>query len=273
MNISISNIAWNREEEPEVVAVMQELGICGVDIAPPKVWTDPLATTAAERKELRHEWEERGITIIGAQSIHFGHPELQLFTSPDSREQLFDFTKRMIALCGDLGVQAIVFGSPKNRVRGKMPMDEAMDIAADFFLRLGEEAAVHHTVICIEPNAAQYGCDFITTSIEGLELVQRVNHPGFRLHLDAGAMTLMNEDIPERLKLCSAWMNHFHISEPMLRPVGDPSTTSKHQAIATALRLLNYQRWVSIEMTADATLPNSANVRRALTFVQQIYTS
>lgn len=99
--------------------------------------------------------------------------------------------------------------------------------------------------------------------------MQRVNHPGFRLHLDAGAMTLNGEDYGRTIEACLEWTAHFHVSEPNLDLVGQRGTP--HERIARALRELNYQHWVSIEMRGGLTTPNTAAVRAALDSVTSTY--
>lgn len=267
MNISISNIAWNAIENEQVVALMKQYNITGVDLAPSKIWTDPCAASDRDIAAVRQWWEERDVVIVGAQALHFGHPELQLFQSETKRRALFDFTAKMIVLCGKLGVSAMVFGSPKNRLRGNLPMVQAMAIAKKFFTGLGEIATAHNTQLCLEPNAVAYGCDFITTAAEGLELVQQVNHPGFRLHLDSGNMTMMAEDCVAAIKQSLAVLQHFHVSEPHLAPVGAVNSPVPHAAIASVLQQLHYQHWVSIEMTGQLHNQNAQAIEQAFAFM------
>lgn len=269
MKISISNIAWDASENDAVAGLLQRYGV-GVDLAPSKIWTDPLTATTDQIAAVRRWWAERAIPIVGAQSLHFGHPELQLFKDESTRQQMFDFTARMIALCGQLGATAIVFGSPHNRQRGSMPMDEALSIATDFFSRLGDVAAAHNTYLCLEPNAVDYGCDFITTAAEGAQLVQRVNHPSFRLHLDAGNMVMMGEDSIAALKEHGTLLQHFHLSEPQLAPVGVKASTVPYSAIFQTLEQLKYQHWVAIEMKNGPINQNILSVQRALDFITQL---
>ena len=47
MKLAISNIAWRREEESEVLRQMQTHGVTGLEIAPTAVWPDPLSVTDA----------------------------------------------------------------------------------------------------------------------------------------------------------------------------------------------------------------------------------
>ena len=77
-----------------------------------------------------------------------------------------------------LGAGAMVFGSPRNRLREDMPVDVAERIAAEFFGELGAYAAERGLALCLEANAPAYGCDFICRTKDAVALVRRVDHPG-----------------------------------------------------------------------------------------------
>ncbi len=271
MKLSLSNIAWSPEENDTVVEIMQHHGITGVDFALSKVLADPLAATDSEIESAVNYWKSRGIQIAGAQSIHFGHPELQLFGDETVRKQMIDYTNQMIVVAGKLGVSAIVFGSPKNRVRGDMELSEATEIAIDAFRQMGAIAIANNTCVVIEPNAADYGCDFVRTAEEGLAFVKAVDHAGVRLHLDTGSMAMMKEDMKRAIYNSIEYLQHFHVAEPQLGPVGASDTEDKHRVAAAALREAGYQNWVAVEMRDGVTTPNTEAVETAALFVAEIY--
>src|SRR4029078_117158 len=93
-----------------------------------------------------------------------------------------------------LGAHALVFGSPKNRLRRSLEREEANEIAAEFLRELGEHAFAQRMALCIEANPPEYGGDFVTTTAEAVELCEMVDHPGIRLNADLGGMTLAGED-------------------------------------------------------------------------------
>jgi sugar phosphate isomerase/epimerase len=271
MQLSLSNIAWSLEENDAIVEIMHHHGISGVDFALSKVLKDPLTATDAEITTAAAYWTNNNIHIAGAQSIHFGHPELQLFGSETERQQMIDFTNQMIVVAAKLGVSAIVFGSPKNRVRGDIELAAATEIAIDAFRQMGAVAVANNTCIVIEPNAADYGCDFIRTAEEGLSFVKAVNHPGVRLHLDTGSMAMMKEDMHKAIHNSIEYLQHFHVAEPQLGPVGASDTEDKHRIAAAALRDAGYKNWVTVEMRDGVTTPNTQTVEAAALFVAEIY--
>src|SRR6185312_10786658 len=96
------------------------------------------------------------------QSLLFGRLDLQLFGDESSRTQLAEYMRRVIDFAHAVGARALVFGSPKNRTRGELPMPQAMSIATDFFASLADHARERGALICIEANPPGYGCDFVT---------------------------------------------------------------------------------------------------------------
>jgi D-psicose/D-tagatose/L-ribulose 3-epimerase len=247
VRFAVSNIAWPRELDSAVAEVLNELGIGGVEIAPTKIHSQPLAATAAEIEAVRAFWAARGIAIVAAQSLLFGKPELTLFESESIRQATFDYLAGVIRFCGMLGAKSLVFGSPKNRRIGSLRIHEANRIAVDFFTRVAEVAATAGTCVVLEANPPLYGADFITTAADAIALVERVNHPGFRLHLDSGCMTLAGDPIHETFANGRSLLQHFHVSEPNLDPPGDTGQVD-HAAFAAELHAIGYSGWVSLEM-------------------------
>ena len=98
--------------------VLPRFGIEGVEIAPTRVWSNPLASTSAHVSEQRRFWENRGLPIVALQSLLFGHPELTLFGTEEARAKLLTYLSGMVSLARDLGAEVLVFGSPKNRNLG-----------------------------------------------------------------------------------------------------------------------------------------------------------
>jgi len=265
VKLAISNLAWNLDEEPFAAAKVNRLGVRYIELAPTKKWPDPTAATAAEVRDYRRFWEDHGFTIVALQSLLFGRPDLVLFGSASARRKKFDYLSRIIDLGASLGVNVLVYGSPKNRCRGDLGEREATDIAVGFFRNLGEVAAAAGVSLCIEPNAPQYGCDFVTKACQGRQLVERVASEGFGLHLDCASMVMAADPPDEILKFTP---RHFHISAPNLGPVRDDAVD--YHAFASALRRTGYENFVSIEMRPEKE-GNLARAVRAIELGQRVF--
>ncbi|QQG50905.1 MAG: TIM barrel protein [Candidatus Saccharibacteria bacterium] len=270
MKLAVSSIAWTNEEEEAIASKLQELGVRHVEIAPTKLWDDPTMTTAEDAKRYVEWWAQRGITVSAFQSMLFARPDLTIFESAEIRTETINYMSRFLELAGVMGAKKLVFGSPKNRRRGDMDLENATSIATDFFGTLGDVAAREGVVLCLEPNAPQYNCDFITNAAEGAELVRRVNNPGFGLHLDTACMALAGDDLGDSIRNFSDILEHFHISSPMLGQVEDLEEVD-HRAAARALNDINYDKILSIEMRPGDAGTNVECLEKAVRFVQSVY--
>ena len=265
----MSNIAWERSEEPAAADLFRQLGVDAVEVAPTKAWDNPLAATDTDIRTYRGWWEDRGINIVALQSLNYGHQEFQIFQDAKLRSEFLEYLRGIIVLGAKLGAKVMVFGSPKNRIVGNLPQDQADAIAVDFFSALGQSAADHGVVFCIEPNPTDYGCDFVTDGHSGIKLVKAVNHPGFGLHLDAAGLTLAGDEPSEVIPLSAPYLRHFHLSEPYLGELGPGKVD--HFSMHNALIGCGYDRLISIEMKPGELGSNIPRVRRAIEFAQRVY--
>ena len=246
MRLAVSNLAWPRTEDPAVRDRLMAMRVQGLEVAPTVVWPDPRSATRGEVKAYRLFWESAGLPIVALQAILFGRSDLVLFRDEETRGVLRDHLVGMMRLGSELGAGVLVFGAPKNRLVGGLGREEAEVIALPFFRSLGDEALRYGVTIGLEPNPVAYGCDFLTTAQEGLAFVQKVDHPGIRLHLDSGAMHLAGDEPGAAVSRALPWLCHVHLSEPDLVPIGTGGVDQ--QAMADALRQAGYERWVSLEM-------------------------
>ncbi len=265
MKLAISNLAWNSADDLAVAALLQSLRIDGVELAPTKVWNDPLAVTSSEADDYRQMWASFGIEVVAIQSLLFGRPDLQLFDTAEARARTFDHLAGMTRLAERLGARAIVFGSPKNRIKGALSGSTAATIAVPFFRALAAQAAANGAVFCLEPNPVRYGCDWIVTTSEALALSKAIDHEGFGLNVDTAGITLSGENPTTALAECASAIGHFHISEIDLAPIGSGGVD--HDRMATALAQTPYSGWMSVEMREprlggkDTVAPSLATAR------------
>jgi D-psicose/D-tagatose/L-ribulose 3-epimerase len=265
MNLSISNIAWNTNEDYEITEILDEFNVKGLEVAPTKVYPDPENANDLILNDYLNYWTNKRKKIIAMQSLLFNKSELSIFG--DTNKQTLSYLKSIIFMGSKLSATSLVFGSPKNRLIGNNDSVAARIQAVTFFKDLGDIAKTYGVSICIEANPVQYGCDFITSTLDGLQFVKDINHQAIKLQIDTGTMILNKEDPYETLKACLPYIGHFHISEPYLELIGK----NDHSEISHALKKLNYDGWVSIEMKNNLTSDNLLSVRQALGYVTQTY--
>ena len=262
MRLAISNIAWDIAEDEDIATLLQHYGIDAIDIAPGKYFPQPALATSVEIHQVKVWWAARGIEITGMQALLFGTAGLNVFGAAEVQAALLKHLDAVCRIGGELGAKRVVFGSPKNRDRGGLNDIEAMAAAVSFFRRLGDIAASHGVIMCLEPNPPCYGANFMTTSVETAQVVAQIDHPAIRMQFDTGALTINGEDPGAVLRECATLIGHIHASEPKLLPLGDGGTDHAKMAEALIRSLPNLL--VTIEMVATQNEPHLVSIERAL---------
>lgn len=269
MKLAASNIAWPAALDDDAAAVMREAGAIAVEIAPTRSFPGfpakdvPREELAAERRR----WQERALPVASMQSLLFGRTDLQLLGGAGQLSELRAHFARVLAIAQAMGCGPLVFGSPKNRIRGDLSLAEAMGRARTAFRTLAEMAAERGCTLCIEPNARAYHCDFVNTLDEAADVVAAVDHPGFGLHADTGNMALEGDD-EHTLERVMPLVRHVHASAPMLAPLGDAEPLLR--CVFQVLASNGYSGYVTLEQrTADgdpvaAVAASLAAIARAL---------
>lgn len=270
MKLAVSSIAWNNEEETDIAELLLSLGVKYIEIAPTKIWDEPISASDEDIEAYRRWWLGYGIEVVAFQSILFTHPDYKLFEDELNREKTVGYIQSFTRLAARMGVKRLIFGSPRNRQIGDLKMSQVIDISKDVFTRIGDVAKKDDIIFCIEPNAVQYSCDFVTTAAEGIKLVDLIDNEGFGLHLDTACMTLAGDNITESIQSAGKRIKHFHISSPMLDQVSQLSQI-KHVDAAKALKKIDYNGFVSIEMKPSSEESNVDRLRKAILFAQSVY--
>lgn len=247
--------------------LLGQMGCSGMEIAPSRIWPEPVNTTVSERKDYRKMVSDHGLEISAMQALLYTRQDLGLFRTASVEWETVEYIKKLCALAHDLGLKVLVFGSPANRKRGEIAMGEALERAAAFFAKIAPVAEGFGLCVCIEPLRPQE-TDFITSSAEGLKLVDMVGSPGFGLHLDAKALSEEGSDIKALLSKAVGSLRHFHINDPDLVDVNSTGKVD-HFAIGGALRECGYDRFVSIEMRQQA--DHDRSIRSSLKVSRQAY--
>lgn len=269
MRIAISNIAWDVSEDEQISELLSKYQIDAIDIAPGKYFPDPTKATDADITKVKAYWSEKGIEITGMQSLLFGTQGLNVFGSKESQQTMLDHLGAVAHIAKGLGAKRLVFGSPKNRNREGLKDEQALYLAKDFFTKLGDIADEYGVVFCLEPNPTCYGANFMTTARETFDAVSAIDHPGIKMQLDTGAITINKESITDILVYSINQIGHVHISEPGLAVVGD--SNADHKSYAKAIKANFDTPLVSIEMVATQDEPHLTSIERALAFVSQTY--
>lgn len=247
MRYAICNETFEGWDHARICRTVAELGYTGLELAPFTLAPRITDVTTAQRAKLRAEAESAGVKIIGLHWLLAKTEGLQL-TSPDAsvRWRTAEYLVELAKACRDLGGDLMVFGSPVQR---KIPpgatRQQAVDWAVDTFKRSANGIADAGVRLCLEP-LAPAETDFIQTAAEGCEILDRIDHKNFVLHLDVKAMSSESHSIPELIKTHAARTGHFHANDANRRGPGFGDVD--FVPIFRALKETRYAGWVSVEV-------------------------
>ncbi|MEM6431628.1 MAG: sugar phosphate isomerase/epimerase family protein [Deinococcota bacterium] len=264
MKLTVSNIAWPAEDDSTAYDLLQACGVSGLEVAPTRVWGS-WEISPQQVEALRDDLTARGFRCSSLQAILYGKPELTVFDGNPS--DLYKHIQHVARIASTLGAGPLVFGSPKNRHKGARSLAEAMEDAAPVFQKMAAICLEQGVTLGLEPNPTDYNCDFLTNAADAAQFVAQVGHPGLKLHLDAAGMHLAGGDAAQVIRDYGHLMVHIHASEPFLGSLAEPQVD--HASIAGALREINWQGWVSLEMRSSET--PLASLEASLKTFTQIY--
>ena len=247
--LGVSAIAWDPCDDAQVALVLEEQGICFVDVAPTKYspWSSREQVKALGQAS--DFWKSHGISIRAFQSLLFGADHLNILRKEDWRS-LGKHFEQVWRLSDVTGASTLVFGSPKNRVKSDLDFAEAQSLAREFFWNLSIKAASHGVKIALEPNPKEYGCDFINSTTEALKISESVGLSNFGVNLDLGTCLYEDED-PSALYLAAPKsFLYVHLATTGLQPIDvcqNPKVNQFIQSLQSAPEISIEQRPSGIE--------------------------
>jgi sugar phosphate isomerase/epimerase len=224
-----------------------ECGYTGVEFAPFTMHKNATEITAQQRREAREQAAASGLEVVGLHWL-LAFTEGLYWTSPEAevRARTTAYLCDLARLCQDLGGSIMVLGSPlqRNLLPG-VTMDEAMKYAADVVQGAVETFADCGVILALEPLGPQEG-DFLVTADEGAALMQQIDSPQVKLHLDVKAMSSEPTPIVDVIRKHAGSMAHFHANDANRR--GPGMGDIDFVPILETLKDVGYPGWVSVEV-------------------------
>jgi sugar phosphate isomerase/epimerase len=267
MRYAICNETFEGWDHARICRFIAGLGYTGLELAPFTLASRITDVSAERRRELRRQADENGIKLLGLHWLLAKTEGLHL-TSPDAavRQRTAAYLVELAKCCRDVGGDILVFGSPaQRRVPANHTRAQAVDFAVDTLQRAKNGIADCGVRFCLEPLSPPEA-DFINTCAEGVEILDRLQHPNFVLHLDVKAMSTEDTPTPELIRRHHGRMGHFHANDPNRRGPGFGATD--FVPIFRALKETNYQGWVSVEVF-DYTPDPETIARESLRYMRE----
>ncbi len=236
---------WNDIER--AIDYVKSVGYDGIEIAP--FTFAPYVNDISERvrKTIVRKADEAALDIIGIHWVLVGPEDVHL-THPDEtiRARTAEYLVDLVRFCSDIGGKVMIFGSPKQRnVDPSLSYEQAFDYAVagfEYALPACEESAV---TICMEP-LSESETNFCRTAEETVRLIDRIDHPRFRLLLDTKAMATEPAGRVATIRKYRDYLAHYHANDENLNGPGWGDVD--FAPIFEALTDTGYEDYVSVEV-------------------------
>ena len=213
MNLSITNLAWNEEEENKVLDWIVDRGIKTLEIALTKQFGDWDSINKRKLIDYKTRIKERGLSVISLQSL-FYNKDCNIFTN---NLEFVEHFKKIMEYSSILECKYLVFGSPKNKKRGDKNSNICNDIFIETFSLLSEiDSEIY---IGIENTPTCYGSDFLITYEQTKDLVDKIDKNNVRFHIDTGCLSLSGSDYCKVFESLKHQAKSIHISSKNLQSV------------------------------------------------------
>jgi sugar phosphate isomerase/epimerase len=247
MKYAICNEVYQDWPLETAFAHASRVGYGGIEIAPFTVAPKVTEISAERRRTIRATANDAGLTIIGLHWLLAGTEGLHLTTDDAMvRRKTLNYLIELTELCRDLGGTIMVLGSPQQRnLPNHVSPSRGSNHATEILRGLVPALTDCGVTLALEPLGPEE-CNFLTSADEAIELACRVDSACVKLHLDTKAMSTESKSIPAIISDSRDWLVHFHANDPNRR--GPGMGQLDFRPIVQALREINYQGWISVEV-------------------------
>ncbi len=245
MNLSVSNLAWDLEENPKIFKKLNELEIKQIEVAITKIssWDTLTDNILYEYKELL---SINSLSVKSLQSIFYNTN----VSSLEDTTGVLSHIEKLIHISKILGVNVLVFGSPS--LRKKFNNYELT--IKELFLKIDNLLEGSGVELSIEPNSKVYGGEYFFTVNEIVEFIRENNFKNIRTMIDTHNIILEGQDPIEMFNTYYDDINHIHISEKQLKPF---TINDLHVTFAEVIRDKKYNKTLTYEVLKHEDFINS----------------
>jgi len=247
MKFGICNETYQGWPLDKVCEHVAACGYDGLEIAPFTLADDPSKMTEEEAAACGEVVRAAGLEVIGLHWLLVKPEGLHMTCDDDDiRAKTSAFLQHLARLCGAMGGSVMVLGSPKQRnLSDGVSYETALQRATQICREVSEIGGPLGVTLAIEPLSTAE-TNFLTGAAPAIELIERVDHPACRLHLDVKAMCGEDGEIPDIIAASKAHTAHFHANDKNLRGPGFGDID--FVPIARALKDSGYSDYVSVEV-------------------------
>lgn len=216
-------------------------GVDGIEFYNP----DDVDFSALEAAAVDHGIEVFG-TLAGGAGSNNGFPDQPAITDPQDHATAVADIEASIETASEIGCEVLVVtvGPDQERIDRATQHNAIVRVLRE----VATTAEAHGVTIVLEPlnRRVNHPGYYLTTSTEGVSLIEAVNSPRVKLLFDVYHQQITEGDVIRRLREYSEYIGHIHIADNPGRH--EPGTGElNYEAILGAIADLDYDGYVSCE--------------------------
>ncbi len=245
-NYSICNEMFEKWDFAKTCKAIKDAGFTGIEISPFTLAENVDQISTARRRELVDIIRSEGLHFAGLHWLLVSPPGLHVTTADKAiREKSWDYVRKLVDFCSDLGKGIMVFGSPKQRgSQGNTPAQAAENLKAGL-ASVAPHAGERGCIILIEALPSK-DTDVVNTLDQAVKMVLEINHPAIQTLFDFHNTADEKEPAANLVKKYFSHIRHIHVNEMDGRYPG--SGQYNFLPVFQTLVDLKYSRWVSLEV-------------------------
>lgn len=277
MNIAFSTNAYLKFSFREAVTRLARLGYQGVEIMAdvPHAW--PAYLLEEQKEEIRRALADNNLRISNINSFmmhavddprqKYWHPSW-IEPDPHYRQIRINHTKKALTLARELGAPCVTT-EPGGPLEPGQSWSAALKLFVEMFKPVAAHAEKEGVLLLVEPEPGL----LIETADQFLEFMRHIDSPAVALNFDIGHAYCVKDDPATTIPRVAKFIRHFHLEDIAATRVHHHLVPGEgaidFAATLKAIRDINYQGWVTIELYPYIDDPDQA-ARTALKRVQEI---
>lgn len=269
MKYALCNETYQGWEFPAICADIAASGYDAVEIAPFTLDDDPWQIDETRARAIASIAHAAGLEVSAFHWLLLKPEGLHLTTADVAvRQRTVAFLQHLARICAAMGGRILVFGSPQQRnVLPGQRYEDAWHYAVAALRSVCEVAHPLGVTLALEP-LGPAETNFMQYASETVRLIQAIDHPACRLHLDVKAMCQEHAPVAQIIEQNAAYLAYFHANDANRRGPGFGET--EFLPIARMLEHIGYDGYISVEVFDYRPDPKTI-ARQSIAFLKQTF--
>ena len=220
---------------------LSEVGYDGAEL----MVCNPAAIDVAHLERLAQRYN-LGIAMVCTGEV-YGQDLLTLSSIDDAvRNEAIARGRAAIDVAEVFGTQ-INIGRLRGRYLPEVDRKTTYDRAFEAMCELSDYAAAKKVIVALEPVNSRSGMNFINTTQEGMEMVDKIGRDNYKIMIDSAHMIIEDLDILASIRESKDYFTYVHLTEEDRKYPG-ASGTIDFAAFINTLKEVGYDGYVSVEV-------------------------